>query len=68
MEPRSRALRGIIRRIRFTGRGRELAAMETRESNRDRTITTFSEIETGLAWETSELERIFSLDPPDATP
>jgi len=68
LEPRSRALRGIIRRIRFTGRGRELDAMETRESNQDRTITTFSDIETGLVWETPELERIFSLDPPDAAP
>ncbi len=67
LEPRSRALRGIIERIRFTGRGRELHAMETRESNGDRTITTFRDIETGLAWETTELERIFSLDPPDAT-
>jgi outer membrane lipoprotein-sorting protein len=68
LEPRSRALRGIIARIRLTGRGRELDAMETRELNRDRTITTFSDIETGIAWETSELERIFSLDPPDAAP
>ena len=68
LEPRSRTLRGIIKRVRLTGRGRELGAMETRESNQDRTIMTFSDIESGLVWETSELERIFSLDPPDAAP
>ena len=68
LEPRSRALRGIIDRIRFTGRGRELSAMETRESNGDRTIMRFSEIEIGLSWERGDLDRIFSLDPPDTTP
>jgi outer membrane lipoprotein-sorting protein len=68
LEPRSRALRGIIERIQFTGRGRKLAAMETRESNGDRTIMRFSEIEIGLSWELGDLDRIFSLDPPDATP
>ena len=68
LEPRSRAVRGVIQRVRVTGRGRELDAIETRESNRDRTIMTFSDIETGLAWEASELGRIFSLNPPDAMP
>jgi outer membrane lipoprotein-sorting protein len=68
LKPRSRAVRGIISQIRLTGRGRELDEMETRESNGDRTIMMFSDIETGLVWETSELERIFSLDPPDAMP
>jgi len=28
----------------------------------------FSDVETGLSWDTPKLERIFSLDPPDATP
>jgi outer membrane lipoprotein-sorting protein len=68
LEPRSRALRGIIDSIRFTGRSRELSAMETRESNGDRTIMRFSEIEIGLSWEQGDLERIFSLDPPDTAP
>ena len=68
LEPRSRAVRSIVERIRFTGRGRELSAMETRESNGDRTIMKFSEIETGLSWEQKELDTIFSLDPPDTTP
>jgi outer membrane lipoprotein-sorting protein len=68
LEPRSRALRGIIDRIRFTGRDRELSAMETRESNGDRTIMRFSEIEIGLSWEQGDLDRIFSLDPPDPAP
>jgi len=68
LEPRSRALRGIIERIRFTGRSRELSAMETRESNGDRTIVKFSGIETDLSWEQGDLDTIFSLDPPDAAP
>jgi outer membrane lipoprotein-sorting protein len=68
LEPRSRVLRGIIDRIRFTGRSRELSAMETRESNGDRTIMRFSEIEIGLSWEQGDLDRIFSLDPPDPAP
>ena len=68
LEPRSRIVRGIIERVRFTGTGRQLTAMETHESNGDRTILRFSDIETGLAWDAPELERIFSLDPPDATP
>ncbi len=68
LEPRSRIVRGIIERVRFTGTGRQLSAMETHESNGDRTILRFSDIETGLAWDTPDLERIFSLDPPDATP
>jgi outer membrane lipoprotein-sorting protein len=68
LEPRSRALRGIIDRIRFTGRGQELSAMETRESNGDRTIMRFSEIEIDFSWEQGDLDRIFSLDPPDAAP
>jgi outer membrane lipoprotein-sorting protein len=66
LEPRSRALRGIIDRIRFTGRSRELSAMETHESNGDWTIMKFNEIEIGLSWEQGDLDRIFSLDPPDA--
>ncbi len=68
LEPRSRAVRAIIERVRITGTGRVLTDMETLESNADRTIMRFSNIETGIAWETTELERIFSLDPPDATP
>jgi outer membrane lipoprotein-sorting protein len=66
LDPRSRALRGIIDRIRFTGRSRDLSAMETHESNGDRTIMRFSEIEIGRSWEQGDLDGIFSLDPPDA--
>ena len=68
LEPRSRIVRGIIERVRFTGTGRKLTVMETHESNGDRTILKFSDVETGLSWDTPKLERIFSLDPPDATP
>jgi outer membrane lipoprotein-sorting protein len=65
LEPRSRVLRGIIERIRFTGQSRELNAMETSETNGDRTIMRFSEIAIGLSWEHGDLDRIFSLDPSD---
>jgi outer membrane lipoprotein-sorting protein len=68
LEPRSRALRSIIERVQFAGKGRDLAAMETREPNGDRTIMKFSEIETGLSWEQEDLDRVFSVDPPDTTP
>jgi outer membrane lipoprotein-sorting protein len=68
LEPRSRALRSIIERVQFVGKGRDLAAMETREPNGDRTIMKFSEIETGLSWEQEDLDRVFSVDPPDTTP
>ena len=68
LEPRARALRSIIERVHFVGKGRDLAAMETREPNGDRTIMKFSEIEIGLSWEPRDLDRIFSVDPPDTTP
>ena len=68
LEPRSRALRSIIERVQFSGKGRGLAAMETREPNGDRTIMKFSEIEIGLSWEQGDLDRVFSVDPPDTTP
>jgi outer membrane lipoprotein-sorting protein len=68
LEPRSRALRGIIDSVRFTGRSGEPSTMETRESNGDRTVMRFSEIEIGLSWEQGDLERTFSLDPPEAAP
>ena len=68
LEPRARALRSIIERVQFVGKGRDLAAMETREPNGDRTIMKFSEIEIGLSWEPRDLDRIFSVDPPDTTP
>jgi outer membrane lipoprotein-sorting protein len=68
LEPRSRALRSIIERVQFAGKGRGLATMETREPNGDRTIMKFSEIEIGLSWEQGDLDRVFSVDPPDTTP
>jgi outer membrane lipoprotein-sorting protein len=68
LEPRARALRSLIERVHFVGKGGDLAAMETREPNGDRTIMKFSEIETGLSWEPRDLDRIFSVDPPDTTP
>ena len=68
LEPRARTLRSVIERIRFVGHGRDLTAMETRESNGDRTLMELSEIEVGLSWGQRDLDRIFSVDPPDDTP
>ncbi len=68
LEPRSRALRSVIERVHFAGKGGNLTEMETREPNGDRTIMELSEIEVGLSWGQPELDRIFSVDPPDTTP
>lgn len=68
LEPRSRTLRSIIERVHFAGRGAVLTAMETREPNGDRTMIKFSEIEIGVSWEQPDLDRIFSVDPPDTAP
>lgn len=68
LEPRARAVRSFIERIRFVGRGPDLTAMETRESNGDRTIMELSEIEVGFSWGQRDLDRIFSVDPPGDMP
>ena len=67
LEPRPKAVRAIIEGIRFSGTGRVPAAMETRETNGDTTLVVFSRVETQLALSPEEFERIFSLEPPDAS-
>jgi outer membrane lipoprotein-sorting protein len=61
LEPRSRVVRSMIEFIRVRGRGAELIEMETRESSGDKTITRFSQVETGIDFAPAELNRIFSL-------
>ena len=61
LEPRSHVVRSMIEFIRVRGRGAELIEMETRESSGDKTITSFSQVETGFDFAPAELNRIFSL-------
>jgi len=68
LDPRSRPLRHVIERIRVTGRGAALAAMETRETGGDTTLLVFSEVQAGLDFEPADLERIFSLEFPGEAP
>ena len=68
LEPRSRSLRGIIERVRFSGSTEHLTEVETRESNGDRTLLTFSDVVTGLAWTDDELAQIFALGSSQDTP
>jgi outer membrane lipoprotein-sorting protein len=68
LEPRARVLRRVIERIRVTGRGARLTAMETRETGGDSTFLALGDIESGLDFEPADLERIFSLEGPAGTP
>jgi hypothetical protein len=65
LEPRLDALRAIIETIRFSGAGWSLEAMETRETNGDIALVTFSQVETQLEPSPAQYERIFSVDSPD---
>jgi len=66
--PRSRTVRRVVERIEFEGRDDKLARMETQETSGDRTVTVFSEVQTGLEFDPNELERIFSVDGRDRAP
>ncbi len=68
LEPRSRSLRGVIERIRFSGSAEHITEIETRESNGDRTLMTLTDVVTGLAWTDDELARIFTLGPSHDAP
>jgi len=63
LRPRSRVLKGVVEKIRFSGRGREPAVMETFETNGDATALYLSEVELGLAWGEEDLASIFSIHP-----
>lgn len=67
LEPRSRAMRRIVESIRFEGRGDVMLSMETRETNGDRTVVTFEDVETDVVFTPSERERIFGLESSSAT-
>ena len=65
LEPRDRAARALVERTLVRGKDAELTSMETRETSGDATITEFRDVDTGIAFEDAELERIFSLRWPD---
>jgi outer membrane lipoprotein-sorting protein len=60
LKPRSSEVRDFIERTRVEGLGNRLTSMETLEKNGDRTLTTFSAVETGLEFDDEELEHLFS--------
>ena len=68
LEPRSRVVRSVIDSIRIEGRGDELVAMEVVETNGDRTVTSFSEVQRGRTFTPSEIERFFSVEDPERAP
>jgi outer membrane lipoprotein-sorting protein len=68
LEPKSRVVRSVIDSIRIEGRGSELVRMEVVETNGDRTVTSFSEVQRGLTFTPSEIERLFSVEGREKTP
>ena len=68
LEPRSRATRALLARIRVGGRGAFLESMETHESSGDVSRTLFSNVDIGLSFEAEERERIFFLAPRAGSP
>jgi hypothetical protein len=58
----------VIDSIRIEGRGSELVRMEVVETNGDRTVTSFSEVQRGLTFTPSEIERLFSVEGREKTP
>lgn len=68
LEPRSPLVRTLIDSIRLEGHGDQLDAMEVVETNGDRTVTVFSEVQTGRAFTPSELEHLFRLDGAERAP
>lgn len=63
--PRSKALRAVIERVRVSGEGAFLDRIETFEANGDVTVARYSDLETGLDFDSGEWENIFSTDPTD---
>jgi len=64
LTPRSRALRRLVRSLAIQGVGCELRRVEIREEGGDRTVTEFTEVETGLRFTPEQREEIFLLDIP----
>ncbi len=65
LEPREPSVRAIVASIRVAGSGSELARMEVVEENGDRTVTVFSEVESGLAFDPAALDRFFPVTAPE---
>ena len=61
--PRSKALRAVIERVRVSGEGAVLNRIETFEANGDVTLAHYSDLETGLDFDSGEGESIFSIEP-----
>jgi hypothetical protein len=61
--PRSRALWSVVKAITLSGRGRELASMQTLEVNGDATALHLSGVQVGATWSEQERASIFSIHP-----
>jgi outer membrane lipoprotein-sorting protein len=58
--PRRRPLRDFVAFVRLEGEGRSLARMELVETDGDRTVTTFTEVEVDRRFGAEELSRLFA--------
>lgn len=67
LHPRDEALAALIEHIEVRGVEGIPRSMETLQTNGDRTLLRFTEVETGLALQPAALERIFSAELPGAT-
>jgi len=65
LRPRRAPLADVMERIDLEGDGRALRQIEMRETDGDRTVTRFEEVEVDRSFESEELDRIFSLPEPE---
>jgi len=61
LRPRGRPLSDLIERVTLTGAGREMTAMELRETDGDRTATRFEDVRVDRRFTPEELERLFAM-------
>jgi len=68
LKPRDATTRTLVERIRITGHSGILSSMDTLETNGDRTIMRFSDVRTGLTFNSNEILLFFSISPQEESP
>ena len=68
LEPRQNATRALVNKIRIEGQFDEISSMETFETNGDRSLMTFSDVQTGVTFGPEELTHAFSSQVQDLEP
>lgn len=68
LEPRDATTRALVERIRITGRSGILSSMDTLETNGDRTVIRFSDVQAGLTFNSEELFIFFSIPRQEESP